>query len=103
MTGSAILRLGGLLLRSGLGLFVLSLATELGLILHFFYVTPFEICSASFATTPLTEVWPWAVPLSGSQGTALALIAAGLWVIASATRRHDLRSELTKGRGCDAS
>jgi hypothetical protein len=58
MTPLANLRLGGALLRSGVGLFALGLTAGLGLILHYFYVTPFEICSASFATMTPTESGP---------------------------------------------
>ena len=50
MSSVAILRLGGGLFRSGMGLLALGLTTGLGLILHYFYVTPFEICSAALAT-----------------------------------------------------
>ena len=76
-----IARLAGGLLRSGVGLFALGLTTGLGLILHYFYVTPFEICSASFATMTVTEAWPWVLPLLATEGFALALAALGLGLI----------------------
>ena len=82
----ANLRLGGARLRSGVGLFVLGLTAGRGVILHYFYVTPFEICSASFATMTLTEVWPWAVPLLTTEGFALALAALGLCLISQSRR-----------------
>ena len=70
--------LAGGFLRSGVGLFVIGLTSGLGLILHYFYVMPFGICSAAFTTMALTEVWPWAVPLLVTEGFALALAALGL-------------------------
>jgi hypothetical protein len=60
--------------------------TGQGLILDYFYVTPFEMCSASFATMAVTEVWPWAMPLLATEGFALALAALGLGLISQA--RH---------------
>ena len=85
--GVTIARLAGGLLRSGVGLFALGLTTGLGLILHYFYVTPFEpMCSASFATMSVTEVWPWALPLLATEGFALALAALGFGLISQA--RH---------------
>jgi hypothetical protein len=51
-------------------------------------VTPFEICSASFATMSPNEVWPWAVPLLATQGFALVLAALGFSLISQA--RHDV-------------
>ena len=86
MAPVANLRLGGALLRGGVGLFVLGLTAGLGLILHYFHVTPFEICSASFATVTLTEVWPWALPLLAMEGFALALAALGLCLISHAAK-----------------
>jgi hypothetical protein len=80
-----IARLAGGLLRSGVGLFALGLMTGLGLILHYFYVTPFGMCSASFATMAVTKVWPWAMPLLATEGFALALAALGLGLISQAT------------------
>jgi hypothetical protein len=90
MTPFANLRSGGALLRSGVGLFVLGLTAGLGLILHYFYVTPFEICSASFATMTLTEVWPWALPLLATEGFALALAALGLCLISHPRQEREV-------------
>jgi hypothetical protein len=84
--GVANARLAGGLLRSGVGLFALGLMTGLGLLLHYFYVTPFEICSASLSNMAVTEVWPWALPLLATEGFALALAALGLGLISQA--RH---------------
>ena len=90
MTPLGNLRLGGALLRSGVGVFVLGLTAGLGLILHYFYVTPFEICSASLATMTLTEVWPWALPLLATEGFALALAALGLCLVSHARQQHQV-------------
>jgi hypothetical protein len=79
--GKLIARLAGGLLRSGVGLFALGLMTGLGLVLHYFYVTPFEMCSASSTTMAVTEVWPWAMPLLATEGFALALASLGLGLI----------------------
>jgi hypothetical protein len=86
MEEGVMAHLAGALLRSGVGLFVLGLTTGLGLILHYFYVTPFEICSAAFAAMAVTEVWPWALPLLATEGFALALVALGFGLISQA--RH---------------
>ena len=72
------------------GVFVLGLTAGLGLILHYFFVTPFEICSASFGTMTLTEVWPWALPLLATEGFALALSALGLCLISHAREEHEV-------------
>lgn len=77
-------------MRSGVGLFVLGLIAGLGLILHYFYVTPFEICSASFATMTLTEVWPWALPLLATEGFVLALAALGLCLMSHARQEREV-------------
>jgi hypothetical protein len=90
MTPFANLRLGGALLRGGVGLFALGLTAGLGLILHYFYVTPFEICSASFATMTPTEVWPWALPLLATEGFALAFAALGLCLISQARQEREV-------------
>jgi hypothetical protein len=76
--GEPIARLAGSLLRSGVGLFVLGLMAGLGLILNYFYVTPFEVCSAALATASVFDVWPWALPLLATEGLALTLAASGL-------------------------
>jgi H+/Cl- antiporter ClcA len=89
--------LAGGLLRSGVGLFALGLTTGLGLVLHYFYVTPFEMCSASFATMTVTEVWPWALPLLATEGFAVALAALGLRLISQA--RHGTLSSCPFARG----
>ena len=78
--------LGGLLLRSGSGLLALGLISGLGFILHYFYVTPFEICSAALATASVFDVWPWAFPLLATEGLALMLVASGLCLISQSTR-----------------
>jgi hypothetical protein len=80
------LRLGCRLLRSGSGLLALGLISGLGFILHYFYVTPFEICSAALATASVFDVWPWALPLLVTEGLALALTALGFGLISQA--RH---------------
>ncbi|MDX0190417.1 hypothetical protein GOC18_24565 [Sinorhizobium meliloti] len=79
-------RLGGHLLRSGSGLLGLGLTSGLGFILHYFYVTPFEVCSAALATASVFDVWPWALPLLATEGIALTLIASGLCLISRSTR-----------------
>jgi hypothetical protein len=88
--GVTIARFAGGLLRSGVGLFALGLTTGLDLILHYFYVTPFEICSAAFATMTLTEVWPWALPRLATEGFALALAALGLCLISHARQECEV-------------
>jgi hypothetical protein len=86
MTSSfSIHRFAGGLLRSGVGLFAFGLVVGCGLISHYFYVTPFAICSASLATASFTDVWPWAMPLLAVEGFALALTASGLCLLAHAT------------------
>ena len=80
------LRLGGGLVRSGSGLLALGLISGLGFILHYFYVTPFEICSAALATASVFDVWPWALPLLVTEGLALTLAASGLCLISQSTR-----------------
>jgi hypothetical protein len=86
MSSVATLRLGGRLLRSGIGLLALGLTTGLGLVLHYFYVTPFEICSAALATTSVFDVWPWALPLLAIEGFALTLATLGLCLMSQSTR-----------------
>jgi hypothetical protein len=103
MTGVAMLRFGGVSLRSGIGLFTLGLTTGLGLILHYFYVTSFEVCSASFSTMTLTEVWPWAMPLLAAEGVALALAALGLGLISQAHHGALSSCPCAKGIRYDAS
>jgi hypothetical protein len=103
MTGVAMLHLGGASLRSGIGLFTLGLTTGLGLILHYFYVTPFEICSASIATMTVNEVWPWALPLLATEGVALALVVLGLSLISHAQQRPLSSCSLAEGARYDAS
>ena len=83
--GFSIPRFASGLLSGGVGLFALGLVAGCGLIFHFFYVTPFAICSASLATASFTKVWPWAMPLLAMEGFALALAASGLWFLAHAT------------------
>ena len=87
MAPLANLRLGGALLRSGVGLFVLGLTAGLGLILHYFYVTPFEICSAALATASVFDVWPWALPLLATEGLALTLVASGLFLMSQSSAK----------------
>lgn len=82
-----IARLAGGLLRSGVGLFALGLTTGLGLILHYFYVTPFEICSAALATASVFDVWPWALPLLATEGLAVTLAASGLCMMSQASAK----------------
>ena len=86
MSSAASFRLGGGLFRSGMGLLALGLTTGLGLILHYFYVTPFEICSAALATASVFDVWPWALLLLVTEGLALMLAASGLCLIAQSRR-----------------
>src|SRR5215208_2106856 len=86
----SILRLGGRLVRSGSGLLALGLISGLGFILHYFYVTPFEICSAALATASVFDVWPWALPLLITEGLALTLAASGLYLISQSTRGSPL-------------
>jgi hypothetical protein len=81
------LLLGGQLLRSGSGLVALGLISGLGFILHYSYVTPFEICSAALATASIFDVWPWALPLLATEGLALMLVASGLCLISQSTRK----------------
>jgi hypothetical protein len=80
------LRVGGRLLRAGIGLLALGLTTGLGLILHYFYATPFGNCSAALATASVFDVWPWALPLLATEGLALTLAASGLCLISQSTR-----------------
>ena len=56
--GVTIARLAGGLLRSGVGVFALGLTTGFGLILHYFYVTPFDRCVRR-------HLRPWPSPRSG--------------------------------------
>ena len=94
--------LAGGLLRSGVGLFVLGLTTGFGLVLHYFYVTPFETCSASFSTMTVTEVWPWALPLLATEGFAVALAALGLRLISQASYGTLTSCPFAKGTRYDA-
>ena len=71
-------RLAGSLLRSGVGLFALGMTTGLGLILHYFYVTPFEICSASFAAMSPPKSGPGPCRCSPQRSCAGAC-RAGVW------------------------
>jgi hypothetical protein len=86
MSSVGTTRLGGRLLRSGIGLLALGLISGLGFILNYFYVTPFEICSAALATASVFDVWPWALPLLAIEGLALTLAASGLCLISQSTR-----------------
>jgi hypothetical protein len=86
MSRVATLRLGGRLLRSGSGLLALGLTTGLGLILRYFYVMPFETCSAALANASVFDVRPWALPLLVIEGLALTLAASGLCLISQLTR-----------------
>jgi hypothetical protein len=86
--------LAGGLIRSGVGLLALGLTTGLGLILHYFYVMPFEICSASVTAMTLTEVWPWAPPLLAAEGFALALAALGLCLISHARQEEIANAQM---------
>ena len=70
------------MVRGGMGLFTLGLAAGGGLILQYFYVTPFAICSAALATKSLNGVWPWAFPLLAMEGFALTLIVFGISFVA---------------------
>jgi hypothetical protein len=70
MSSAATLCAGLRLLRTGIGLMTLGLTTGLGLSLHFFYVTPFEICSAALATTSVSDVRPGALPHLATGGPA---------------------------------
>jgi len=90
MVNVTALRLGGQLLRCGIGLLALGLTTGLGLMLSYFYVTPFEICSAMLASASVYDVWPWALPLLAIEGLALAFVALGLWLISQSTRKSAL-------------
>jgi hypothetical protein len=67
--------------RAGMAVFVVGLLAGCGLIGHYFWVTPFAVCSASLATERVTEVWPWALPLLAIEGFALSLAALGLCVL----------------------
>jgi hypothetical protein len=80
------LRLGCRLLRAGSGLLALGLISGLGFILHYFYVTRFEICSAALGTASVFDVWPWARPLLVTEGLALTLAASGLCLISQSRR-----------------
>jgi hypothetical protein len=95
--GKPIARLAGGLLRGGVGLFALGLMTGLGLILHYFYVTPFGTCSASFAIMAVTEVWPWALPVLATEGFALALATLGLGLIWQACHGREVRRATNNG------
>jgi hypothetical protein len=86
-SGRTMLRLAGALLRGGLAVFVLGLLIGIGLLLRYFYVTPFVICTASLANTGFTEVWPWVLPLVTVAAAALTLAAFGLLVLAQARRQ----------------
>jgi hypothetical protein len=88
--GVTIARLAGGLLRGGVGLFAIGLTTGLGLILHYFYVTPFEICSATLATASVSDVWPWAMPLLATEGLALTLVASGLCLMSQSGAKSAL-------------
>jgi hypothetical protein len=90
MSSVATPRLGGQLLRSGIGLLGLGLTIGLGLILHYFYVTPFEICSATLATASVFDVWPWALPLVATEGLALTLLASGLCLMSQSSAKSAL-------------
>ena len=104
MTSSfSIHRFAGSLLRSGVGLFAFGLVAGCGLISHYFYVTPFAICSASLATASFTDVWPWALPLLAMEGVALALAVLGLSLISHAHQRAVSSCSLVDGARYDAS
>jgi hypothetical protein len=74
-------------LRGGLAVFVLALLTGMGLLLRYFYVTPFVICIASLANTSVTAVWPWALPLLTAAAAALTLAAFALLALARARKQ----------------
>ncbi|RVI87938.1 hypothetical protein CN186_29470 [Sinorhizobium medicae] len=92
--------LGGHLLRYGSGLLALGLISALGFILHYFYVTPFEVCSAALATVSVFDVWPWALPLLATEGLAVTLIASGLCLISQATRESAFKLSTREGGSC---
>ena len=79
--------LAGGSLCSGVGLFAIGLTSGLGLILHYFYVTPFEICSATLATASVFDVWPWALPLLATEGLALTLVVSGLCLMSQSSAK----------------
>jgi hypothetical protein len=74
------------LLCAGTGLFAIALMTGLTLMLHYFYVTPFEICSATLSTMEVNEAWPWLLPLLATESLALTLMAFGLALLALRAR-----------------
>ena len=87
MTGSpTLVHLAGALVRCGVGLLVSGLVVGCGLIFRYFFVTPFEVCSAGFATMTVGEVWAWAFPLLAVEGFALTLVASGLCLLPTVRR-----------------
>ena len=98
MSSNAISRLGGRLLRTGIGLLALRLATGFSLMLHYFYITPFAVCSTALGTASVFHVWPWALPLLVTEGLALALAASGLCLISQSTRESALACPCMKDR-----
>jgi hypothetical protein len=85
--GHNVAGLAGTLLRGGLAVFTVGLIVGLGLLLRYFYVTPFVVCAASLAEMPVIEVWSWAVPLLAVEAAALAHAAFGLLLLAQARQQ----------------
>src|SRR5262245_49748629 len=82
LAGSAMARAGRQLLNGGVAVFALGLAAGSSLLLHYFYVTPFEICSAVLATLGVSAAWPWAIPLLIAEAAALSVAGLGLALMA---------------------
>ena len=90
-TGFANLRLGGALLRSGVGLFALGLTSR---------ARPDPALLLRDAVRNLLgvvrdhvshRVWPWALPLLATEGFALTLVALGLCLISQSRRESAVR------------
>lgn len=97
MSSHAISRLGGRLLRVGLGLLALGLAASFGLMLHYFYVTPFAVCSAVLTTASVFDVWPWALPVLVTEGFALMLAGLGLCLVSQSASKSILSLPIHEG------
>jgi hypothetical protein len=94
---SAVNFLATTMLRGGIAVFATGLIAGLGRLIHYFYVTPFAVCSASLATMTVTDVWPWSVPWLALETAAVADIALALFVLADTPRSSAM--EIIRAQG----
>jgi len=85
-------RLGTNLLFTGAAASVAGLIGGLGMMFHYFYVTPAAACLTAFARLGVFEVWPWLLPLLIFETAALLHAGAGILMVRgsplSSVRRH---------------